>query len=205
MIIKHIPMHAVRKSGFASLMHYLTDTQDKQERTGDIRLTNCISDDVEIPTLEVLSTQAMNTRSLTDKNYHLIISFRDGEEPDTSSLASIEERICDALGFSDHQRVSVVHRDTDNLHLHVAVNKIHPARYTINEPFHAYRTLARLCDMIEDDYSLQKDNHMPRKVGAENRHGRGAPRWHRKCAWLDPAWMQDSCSRRNRGNSCTPS
>jgi hypothetical protein len=32
MIIKHIPMHAARKSGFASLEHYLTDKQDKQER-----------------------------------------------------------------------------------------------------------------------------------------------------------------------------
>jgi hypothetical protein len=169
MIAKHIPMQAVKKSGFPSLIRYLTDTQDKQGRTGEIRLTNCVSNDVESVTLEVLNTQTMNTRSLADKTYHLIISFRDGEEPDTSSLASIEERICDALGFSDHQRVSVVHHDTDNLHLHIAINKIHPTRYTIHEPFRAYQTLARLCDTIEDDHSLQKDNHMPRKVGAENR------------------------------------
>jgi hypothetical protein len=56
MIAKHIPMHAVKKSGFASLVRYLTDTQDKQERTGDIRLTNCIADDVELATLQVLNT-----------------------------------------------------------------------------------------------------------------------------------------------------
>jgi hypothetical protein len=170
MIAKHIPMHEVKKSGFAGLVRYLTDTQGKQERTGDIRLSNCITDDdVELATLEVLNTQAMNTRSLADKTYHLIVSFRDGEEPDTSSLASIEERICDALGFSGHQRVSVAHHDTDNRHLHIAINKIHPTRYTIHEPFHAYRTLARVCDTIEDEFGLRKDNHMPRKVGAENR------------------------------------
>jgi hypothetical protein len=168
LIAKHIPMHAVKKSGFASLVRYLTDTQNKQERTGEIRLTNCISEDVELATLEVLNTQAMNTRSLADKTYHLIVSFRHGEDPDTSSLASIEGRICDALGFCDHQRVSVVHHDTDNLHLHIAINKIHPTRYTIHEPFRAYQKLARLCDTIEDDYRLQKDNHMPLKVGAEN-------------------------------------
>jgi hypothetical protein len=119
--------------------------------------------------LEVLNTQAMNTPSLADKTYHLIVSFRDGEEPDTSALASIEERICDALGFSGHQRVSVVHRDTDNRHLHIDINKIHPTRFTIHEPFHAYRTLARVCDTIEDEFGLRKDNHVPRKVGAENR------------------------------------
>lgn len=170
MIAKHIPMYEVKKSGFASLMRYLTDTQGKQERTGDIRLTNCITDDdVELATLEVLNTQAMNTRSLADKTYHLIISFRDGEEPDTASLASIEERICDALGFSGHQRVSVVHHDTDNRHLHIAINKIHPTRFTIHEPFRAYRTLARVCDTIENEFGLRKDNHVPRKVGAENR------------------------------------
>ncbi|TQK06953.1 TraI/MobA(P) family conjugative relaxase [Herbaspirillum sp. SJZ107] len=169
MIAKHIPMHIVKKSGFASLVRYLTDTQGKQERTGDVRLTNCISDDVELAMLEVLNTQAMNTRSLADKTYHLIVSFRDGEEPDASTLASIEERICDTLGFIGHQRVSVVHHDTDNRHLHIAINKIHPARYTIHEPFHAYRTLARACGTIEDEFGLRKDNHMPRKVGAENR------------------------------------
>jgi hypothetical protein len=169
MIAKHIPMHAVKKSGFASLVRYLTDTQGKQERTGDIRLTNCISDDIELVALEVLNTQAMNTRSLADKTYHMIVSFRDGEEPDTSSLAAIEERICDALGFSGHQRVSVVHHDTDNRHLHIAINKIHPKRFTIHEPFHAYRTLARVCDSLEDEFGLRKDNHIPRKVGAENR------------------------------------
>jgi hypothetical protein len=169
MIAKHIPMRVVKKSGFASLVRYLADTQNKQGRTGEIRLSNCIADDVELATLEVLNTQAMNTRSLADKTYHLIISFRDGEELDSSSLASIEERVCDALGFSEHQRVSVVHHDTDNLHLHIAVNKIHPTRYTIHEPFHAYRTLARVCDTLEDEYGLRKDNHMPRKIGAENR------------------------------------
>jgi hypothetical protein len=169
MIAKHTPMHVVKKSGFASLVRYLTDTQGKQERTGDVRLTNCISDDVELATLEVLNTQAMNTRSLADKTYHLIVSFRDGEEPDASTLASIEERICDTLGFIGHQRVSVVHHDTDNRHLHIAINKIHPTRYTIHEPFHAYRTLARVCGTIEDEFGLRKDNHMPRRVGAENR------------------------------------
>jgi hypothetical protein len=169
MIAKHIPMDAVKKSGFATLVRYLTDTQGKQERTGDVRLTNCIADDVELATWEVLNTQAMNTRSQADKTYHLIISFRDGEEPDSSSLASIEERICDALGFRGHQRVSVEHRDTDNRHLHIAINKIHPTRYTIHEPFHAYRTLARVCDTLEDEFALRKDNHVPRKVGAESR------------------------------------
>jgi hypothetical protein len=169
MIAKHIAMNAAGKSSFAKLVRYLTDAQDKEVRTGAVHITNCISDSADVAALEVLNTQAMNTRSAADKTYHLIISFRHDEYPDAATVAAIEDRLCDGLGFAGHQRVSVVHDDTDNLHLHVAINKIHPTRYTIQEPFHAYRILARLCDKLENELLLQKDNHTPRQVGAENR------------------------------------
>ncbi|MBN8510529.1 MAG: relaxase/mobilization nuclease domain-containing protein, partial [Burkholderiales bacterium] len=39
-----------------------------------------------------------------------------GETP----LQAIERRICDGLGYGEHQRVSTGHHDTDNLHLHIA-------------------------------------------------------------------------------------
>jgi hypothetical protein len=193
MIAKHIPMIAVKKSSFASLVGYLTGKQDNDELTGHIRLTNCEADDLELATLEVLNTQAMNTRSLADKTYHLIISFRDGEEPDKETLTAIEDRICEGLGFTGHQRVSVVHHDTDNLHVHVAINKIHPSRYTIHEPFHAYRTLAKLCDGIENDFHLQKDNHTARKVGAENR---ASDREHHAGIESVLGWVQRECKER---------
>jgi hypothetical protein len=169
MIAKHIAMNAATKSSFARLVRYLTDAQGKEVRTGAVRISNCISDTADVAALEVLNTQAMNTRSAADKTYHLIISFRSDERPDATALAAIEDRVCNGLGFAGHQRVSVVHDDTDNLHLHVAINKIHPTRLTIKEPFHAYRILAKLCGSLENELSLQKDNHTPRQVGAENR------------------------------------
>lgn len=169
MIAKRISMNAAGKSSFTRLVRYLTDTQDKAVRTGAIRITNCFNDSADVAALEVLNTQLMNTRSVADKTYHLIISFRSDEHPDAATLAAIEDRLCDGLGFAEHQRVSVVHDDTDNLRLHVAINKIHPTRYTIREPFHAYRILAKLCDKLENELGLQKDNHTPRQVGAENR------------------------------------
>jgi hypothetical protein len=169
MIAKHITMNAATKSSFGRLVHYLTDAQGKEVRAGPARITNCMNDSAEVAALEVLNTQMMNTRSRADKTYHLLISFRRDESPDPAALAAIEDRLCDGLGFSGHQRVSVVHDDTDNLHLHVAINKIHPTRYTIHEPFHAYRILARLCETLENEYSLQADNHTPRQSGAQNR------------------------------------
>lgn len=169
MIVKHIAMTAAAKSSFLRLVRYLTDSQGKAVRTGAVGITNCMNDSAEVAALEIINTQGMNTRSTADKTYHLIVSFPAGEHPEPATLSAIEDRVCDGLGFKGHQRVSVIHDDTDNLHLHLAINKIHPTRYTIHEPFQAYRVLARLCDKLEDEYGLQKDNHTPKLTASENR------------------------------------
>ncbi len=169
MIIKHVPMRSLRKSNVVSLVEYLTNTQGRQERVGEITVTNCHSDRHAAASLELLNTQSLNTRAQSDKTYHLIISFRPGERPLAETLRAIEARVCQRLGFGAHQRVSVLHHDTNNVHLHLAINKIHPTRYTLHEPYKAYRAFGELCDSLEDAFHLQPDNHRVQKTGGENR------------------------------------
>src|SRR5690606_7503879 len=137
---------------FADLVRYLSDPKDTSERVGAARITNCHSDELPDAMLEVMATQACNTRAKGDKTYHLVVSFRVGEQPSDDVLAAIEERVCTGLGFTGHQRISVVHHDTDNLHIHLAINKVHPTRLTLHEPYLAYRTLAELCATLESEY-----------------------------------------------------
>jgi hypothetical protein len=59
----------------------------------------------------------------------------------------IEERFCKALGYAEHQRISVIHHDTDNVHIHVAINKIHPTTFTPHNPGCDYKTL-KICSSI---------------------------------------------------------
>lgn len=169
MIAKHVPMRSLGKSDFAGLVNYVTDEQNKEHRLGAIRLTNCEACSVQDAVSEILATQFANTRAKSDKTYHLIVSFRAGEQVEADTLLAIEDRICRGLGFGEHQRISAVHNDTDNLHIHIAINKIHPTRNTINEPYYPHQTLAELCEVMELDYGLQQDNHMPRRRGAEAR------------------------------------
>jgi len=169
MIIKHVAMRSPRKSSFGDLARYLSNPKDTSERVGTIRISHCHSDELTDATLEIMATQACNTRARGDKTYHLIISFRAGEYLPDDVLAAIEDRVCTGLGFADHQRVSVVHHDTDNLHIHLAINKIHPSRLTMHEPYLAYRTMADLCEAIELDYQLAPDHHQTRKRGAASR------------------------------------
>lgn len=163
MIVKHVSMRSLRRSDFADLVTYITDAQSKDHRLGQVRCTNCSALSVPAAIEEVLATQQLNTRARGDKTYHLIVSFRAGEQPDAATLEAIEQRICAGLGFGEHQRISVLHLDTDNLHLHLAINKIHPRRHRMHEPFGAYRTLAELCQLMEHDYRLQPDNHEPQQ------------------------------------------
>lgn len=169
MIAKHVPMRSLGKSDFAGLADYITDTQGKTERLGQVQVTNCAAGTVQAAISEVLATQHINTRAKGDKTYHLLVSFRTGEKPNADTIKAIEERICAGLGYGEHQRISAVHHDTDNLHIHIAINKIHPIRHTMHEPYYPHRALAELCTIIERDYGLEPDNHESRKRSAEGR------------------------------------
>jgi len=164
MIAKKIPIKSIKKSSFTGLVDYLMNRQGKTERVGEVSVTNCHSDDPCWAAREVKATQALNTRAESDKTYHLLISFRPGENPSPEVLKAIEDRICKGLGYGDHQRVSAVHHDTDNLHVHIAINKIHPTRHTILEPYYDHKKLAELCARLELEYGLEHDNHTPKKT-----------------------------------------
>lgn len=169
MIAKRIPINSIKKSSFTRLVDYLLNRQGKTERVGKVAVANCGSDDPIWAAMEVKATQAQNTRAESDKTYHLMVSFRPGESPSPEILENIEERICKGLGFEEHQRISVVHHDTDNLHVHIAVNKIHPLRHTIHEPYYDHKKLGELCAALELEYGLERDNHTAKKTAGQGR------------------------------------
>lgn len=121
-------------------------------------MTNC---EAELPVLaiaEIEATQAQNTRSKANKTYHLVISFPEGENPTREQLEDIEDVMCEALGFGAHQRISAVHRDTDNLHLHLAINKIHPTSLKLHEPYRDFYVINYICQQLEQKHGLIRDN-----------------------------------------------
>jgi len=169
MIAKHIPMKSARRSSFRELVAYITHAKDKAVRIGEVRVTNCHQQDAQDAVLEVLATQLQNQRACSDKTYHLLISFPAGESPSLEALLSIEIEVCNALGFGEHQRVSAVHTDTDNLHIHVAINKIHPKTLTIHNPYCDYKALGAVCERLEHVHGLIHTNHETIAPGARNR------------------------------------
>jgi hypothetical protein len=182
-IAKEVIMRSRNKSGMTSLVNYLTDEQGREGpealadymtddqgndfRVGQVTITNCLATEHEWAAAEMTATQKMNTRAKSDKTYHLIISFKEGENPDPATLQKIEARLAGALGYANHQRISVVHHDTDNLHVHVAINKINPSTYKLHEPYYDYKILAKECAALEIEFGLERDNHEPKRRVAE--------------------------------------
>ena len=134
-------------------------TNEYGEKVGGVRVTNCNTDDPAVATTLIEATQRANTRSKTDKTYHLVFGFPPGEQPDLKTLHKIEDELVAAIGYAEHQRISAVHIDTDHLHVHVAINKVHPTGYQNIEPFYDKLKLMEACERLELEYGLTRTNH----------------------------------------------
>ena len=156
-------------ASWTRLNAYILDTAHQGEKVAWARATNCQTDDSGWAVKEILATQARNTRSRGDKNYHLVVSFPEGERPTREQIEDIEDRLCAALGFEEHQRVSAVHQNTDNWHLHVAINKVHPRTFRNIEPFRDHYRLQEACAELEIRHGLTREPHT-----TEPEQGRGA-------------------------------
>ena len=160
---------ATDPASWTRLGAYILDTQHAGEKVAWARATNCGSDDPGWAVKDILATQARNTRSTSDKGYHLVVSFPEGEQPTREQIEDIEDRLCAAIGFGEHQRVSAVHQNTDNWHLHVAVNKVHPTTLRNVTPHRDHYRLQEACAELEIRHGLTQEAHT---TGPERGHDR---------------------------------
>ncbi|WP_245433957.1 TraI/MobA(P) family conjugative relaxase [Rhodomicrobium lacus] len=153
------PKGARRTEVIARLSDYILDKAGAGGRVGGIRITNCGTDEPDWALSDIIATQKRNTRASADKTYHLVVSFADNERPSDEVLEKIEERLVAAIGLEAHQRMSAVHIDTDHLHMHIAINKIHPTTFRMHEPYFDQRKLMTECERLEKEFGLFRTNH----------------------------------------------
>ena len=147
------------KDNFGRLAEYIADAPEKGEKLAGLWTVNCGDDetDLDLAVAGIEATQTLNTRSGIDKTYHLLISFRPGERPSLEEMRDIERNFTEALGFGEHQRVAGGHDDTNNFHIHVAINKVHPETLAVHTPWNDYKALEKTCRALERKYGLYVD------------------------------------------------
>ena len=150
-----------KNDNYARLAEYIADAGHEGEKSLMHWCAGGLGDDdYQSGIAEAVDVQAMNTRSRQSKTYHLVVSFRSEDEAQLTPelFRVIEERFAAALGYTEHQRHCGVHKNTANLHMHIAYNMIHPEKRTRHEPFRDFWKRDKLCRELEQEFGLMVDN-----------------------------------------------
>ena len=165
-----------RARGAAALATYISAAKENGEKLEDFWLSNCNAgtkiEDLDIAIKEIQATQSRNQRSKADPNYHLVVSFAEGEKPDITVLKDIEKEFAKALGLEDHQRVVGTHTNTENFHMHIQFNLVHPETFRMHTPFRDFQVLQSTAAMLEKKHGLQVVQGRDKEKNQDNRRAR---------------------------------
>lgn len=143
---------------FNELLDYATaptDTKIAGEKCIAVR-THGVSS-IETASMEMNAVARMNLRC-EDPVYHFILSWPEHEKPAPEAIFDAAQHAISALGFAEHQYVIAVHANTDNVHAHVAMNRVHPTTYKSQHIEWAKRTLHYAARESEIKHGWTHDN-----------------------------------------------
>lgn len=174
------PRSSTKKASFDRLVDYidrsgaddapvrvLEQFPDGRQRVlaGDVACeTNAFS--LETAAAEMNMVAAQN-RHIKDPVYHFIISWREEDKPTDAQAFDSAHYALKQLGMDSHQYVTAIHRDTDNVHAHVAVNRVNPLTYKAVNMWKDVEILQKSMRVLERHYGFQVDNG-PWQLNADN-------------------------------------
>jgi hypothetical protein len=131
MIVKYIAnpkTQSSKPSRIGSLLDYIVaDGRADAQKAEYIGANgNFYSDSQQGQRAEMVALAMEATRS-KDPVDHWLLSWKEGEQPTQAQCNEAVEILKRHLGMScDHLAVFALHRNTDNYHLHVVLNRVHP-------------------------------------------------------------------------------
>ncbi|GHS85501.1 hypothetical protein AGMMS49957_01650 [Synergistales bacterium] len=167
MIGKHIH-NPKGHSSFKGLNDYITGKTNNRQADEKIAFTDCINlASVETAIVEMESLAFQNKRC-ADPVMHLLLSWRENEVPTTEQVNEAVKITLDELNVSQCQAVYSLHQNTDNLHLHICVNRIDPETTKAITPAKGWtrRAMEHAARRIEYIQSWQIENNVWSKVGS---------------------------------------
>lgn len=122
------------KSSFRDLIRYIaaSDNAEKTLYTNSRGFDYKINSAAEIAK-EMEYTAALNKR-VKDAVFHGILSFREGEEPSAEQIDEAVNIYLAEMGLEGCQCFYGAHRNTQNLHIHLCVNRVDPVSLKAIDP-----------------------------------------------------------------------
>ena len=101
------------------------ETEQRGEKCIYANARNFITDTPDGQAAEMIALAEESVRS-KDPIVHYVLSWPDGEEPRPDQVDAAVDIYLNELGVPAHQVVYGLHADTDNIHLHIVINRVHP-------------------------------------------------------------------------------
>ncbi|MEJ2631878.1 MAG: relaxase/mobilization nuclease domain-containing protein [Acidihalobacter sp.] len=150
--------------GFVEAVRYVSRTDKEAEElgqapiaAGEMGLANLEGDLDSADDLLALAS-AMNATAYLSQRfkgnpvYHLTVNWQTGEHPTRDQAAGAAAKMLEALGMSECEALWAIHRDTDNDHMHLLVNRVHPERGIVaGPPRFDYLLIDKACRELELD------------------------------------------------------
>ena len=138
---------------------------------------------------EALDTQiaemialAEDARRSADPIVHYVLSWREGERVSHAQVERAVDLVLEAMETPDHQVMYALHGDTDNIHLHIMLNRTHPETCRVVRVDRGLdrRALYRAVARIEHEQGWQRERRAPFRINEkgeiEDTEHRAAPR-----------------------------
>lgn len=119
---------------------------------------NCSSVETAVDEMQSVVDRKRSTRGDTDPVFHYILSWPEHECPRPEQIQDCISHTLNRLGLTGHQFMAAVHTDTDNLHVHVAVNRIHPETFRTRAVGMAIDRLHKACRELEIKHGFALTN-----------------------------------------------
>lgn len=147
-------------------------------RPSSILVRNCAS--FSTASLEIDADAARN-RGVRSSAIHFVWSWNE-KETKTLSDEQVHDyvgEVLDKLGLSEHRSVAVVHRDTDNLHVHCAVGSVNPGTGLAYDRTGLHRRMAWAEREVELTHGLFHDRGLAvvQDAGLDTAHVRWADKY----------------------------
>lgn len=88
---------------------------------------------------------------------HYVLSWQSDETPSEKEIFDSALFTLKVLGLQEHQYVCAIHNDTDNIHVHIAVNRVHPVTGRVNVCGYSFDTLHQACRVLELKHGFKHD------------------------------------------------
>lgn len=185
MIVKIVPRRKDGKTDFKQLKDYLTegltargadvethsfDTLTQYITTADVfdglgdKVEKTLA--VEIGNLHSLATAGAEMWAVANQNprckdqdpvLHYILSWPEHERPSADEIFGAARHTLKALGLAEHQYIIAIHVNTENIHAHIEVNRVHPETYKSQHLEWSHKTLHKAAREAELMYGWFHD------------------------------------------------